>query len=36
MHKNILKSQNISNINTLEIGAGTLNHLMYEDLKKTL
>ena len=34
MHKNILKSQNISNINTLEIGAGTLNHLMYEDLKK--
>ena len=31
MHKNIKKLKNKSNINTLEIGAGTLNHLSYED-----
>ena len=34
MHKNILKFNNKSEINTLEIGAGTLNHLSYEELKK--
>ena len=34
MHQNILRSKNTSNTNTLEIGAGTLNHLIYEDLKK--
>ena len=34
MHKNILKFKNKFNVNTLEIGAGTLNHLSYEDIKK--
>ena len=34
MHKNILKFNNKSKINTLEVGAGTLNHLFYENLKK--
>jgi hypothetical protein len=32
MHKNILRSKHSSYINTLEIGAGTLNHLLYENL----
>jgi len=34
MHKNILKFKNKLNISTLEIGAGTLNHLPYEVLNK--
>ena len=34
MHKNILSIKNNSNTKTLEIGAGTLNHLFYENLKK--
>ena len=34
MHENILKIKNKTKINTLEIGAATLNHLYYEDLKK--
>ena len=34
MHKNILKYKIKSNVRTLEIGAGTLNHLLYENLKK--
>ncbi len=32
MHKNILRFKNKSNVRTLEIGAGTLNHLSYENL----
>ena len=32
MHKNIKKIKNKFNINTLEIGAGTLNHLHYEEI----
>ena len=34
MHKNILRSKLRSYVRTLEIGAGTLNHLPYENLKK--
>ncbi len=34
MHENILKIKDKTKTNTLEIGAGTLNHLYYEDLKK--